>query len=83
MPPSDKFTDYLNQFSADRIAMLEQLRNVVVGQSEVIEQVLAAIFTRGHCLLVGVPGLAKTLMVGSHRADPRASSSSGCSSPRT
>jgi len=65
VPPSDKFTDYLNQFSADRIAMLEQLRQVVVGQSEVIEQVLAAIFTRGHCLLVGVPGLAKTLMVSS------------------
>src|SRR4029077_13742269 len=36
---------------------------VIVGQSEVIEQILAAIFTRGHCLLVGVPGLAKTLMV--------------------
>ena len=65
MPPSDKFTDYLNQFAADRTAMLEQLRHVVVGQSEVIEQVLAAIFTRGHCLLVGVPGLAKTLMVSS------------------
>src|ERR1700681_4436018 len=46
-----------------RTQMLEQLRRVIVGQSEVIEQVLAAIFTRGHCLLVGVPGLAKTLMV--------------------
>src|SRR5436305_1909385 len=45
--------------------MLDQLRRVVVGQSEVIEQVLAAIFTRGHCLLVGVPGLAKTLLVSS------------------
>ena len=61
----DRFTDYLNKFSADRVAMLEQLRHVVVGQSEVIEQVLAAIFTRGHCLLVGVPGLAKTLLVSS------------------
>jgi MoxR-like ATPase len=62
---TDKFTEYLNQFSADRVAMLDQLRRVVVGQSEVIEQVLAAIFTRGHCLLVGVPGLAKTLLVSS------------------
>jgi MoxR-like ATPase len=62
---TDRFTDYLNQFSADRVAMLDQLRRVVVGQSEVIEQVLAAVFTRGHCLLVGVPGLAKTLMVSS------------------
>src|SRR4051812_43538001 len=45
--------------------MLDQLRRVIVGQADVIEQVLAAIFTRGHCLLVGVPGLAKTLMVSS------------------
>src|SRR5437868_9709679 len=45
--------------------MTEQLRRVVIGQTEVIEQILAAIFTRGHCLLVGVPGLAKTLMVSS------------------
>ncbi len=62
---TDKFSEYLSQFSADRAQMLDQLRRVVVGQSEVIEQVLAAIFTRGHCLLVGVPGLAKTLMVSS------------------
>src|SRR5437660_11234203 len=45
--------------------MLEQLRRVIVGQADVIEQILAAVFTRGHCLLVGVPGLAKTLMVSS------------------
>src|SRR3954447_25878931 len=45
--------------------MIEQLRRVVVGQAEVIEQIFAAVFTRGHCLLVGVPGLAKTLMVSS------------------
>ncbi|MSR31005.1 MAG: MoxR family ATPase [Gemmataceae bacterium] len=45
--------------------MIEQLSRVIVGQAEVIEQILAAIFTRGHCLLVGVPGLAKTLMVAS------------------
>src|SRR5437879_7129040 len=45
--------------------MIDQLHRVVVGQAEVIEQILGAIFTRGHCLLVGVPGLAKTLMVSS------------------
>src|SRR5258708_11478356 len=45
--------------------MVEQLARVVVGQGDVIEQILAAIFTRGHCLLIGVPGLAKTLMVSS------------------
>jgi MoxR-like ATPase len=62
---TDRFSDYLNQFATDRTQMLDQLHRVVVGQGEVIEQVLAAIFTRGHCLLVGVPGLAKTLMVSS------------------
>jgi MoxR-like ATPase len=58
-------TDILAQFSQKRAEMLAQLRRIVVGQSEVIEQILAAIFTRGHVLLIGVPGLAKTLMVSS------------------
>ncbi|HCO24141.1 MAG: MoxR family ATPase [Gimesia sp.] len=43
--------------------MVEELHKVVIGQDAVIEQILAAIFTGGHCLLVGVPGLAKTLLV--------------------
>jgi MoxR-like ATPase len=43
--------------------MTEQLSRVVVGQKEVVEQVLISIFCRGHALLVGVPGLAKTLLV--------------------
>jgi MoxR-like ATPase len=62
---TDRFTEYLTQFATDRAQLLDQLRRVIVGQSEVVEQILAAIFTRGHCLLVGVPGLAKTLMVSS------------------
>jgi MoxR-like ATPase len=62
---SDRLSDYLAQFAQTRTQMIEQLRRVIVGQTEVIEQILAAIFTRGHCLLVGVPGLAKTLMVSS------------------
>jgi MoxR-like ATPase len=41
----------------------EQIGRVIVGQQEVIEQLLMAMFSRGHCLLVGVPGLAKTLLV--------------------
>src|ERR1700735_4878684 len=60
---TDRISEYLAQFSQARTQMVEQLRRAVVGQAEVIEQILAAIFTRGHCLLVGVPGLAKTLMV--------------------
>jgi MoxR-like ATPase len=43
--------------------MTDQLGQVIVGQSKVIEEVLVAIFCRGHALLVGVPGLAKTLLV--------------------
>jgi MoxR-like ATPase len=62
---TDRISEYLTQFSQTRTLMLDQLRRVIVGQADVIEQILAAIFTRGHCLLVGVPGLAKTLMVSS------------------
>jgi MoxR-like ATPase len=61
----DHQNEALTQFSQKRTEMLNQLRRVVVGQAEVLEQILAAIFTRGHCLLIGVPGLAKTLMVSS------------------
>jgi MoxR-like ATPase len=41
----------------------EQMSKVIVGQNEVIEHLLIALFSRGHCLLEGVPGLAKTLMI--------------------
>ena len=43
----------------------DELSKVIVGQSEVIEQVLVAMFARGHALLEGVPGLAKTLLISS------------------
>ena len=55
--------DVLQEFAAQRRAMQQELQKVIVGQEEVIEQVFAAVFTRGHCLLEGVPGLAKTLLV--------------------
>ncbi len=55
--------DVLQEFRQHRLVMEQELHKVIVGQDEVIEQVFAAIFTRGHCLLEGVPGLAKTLMV--------------------
>ena len=41
----------------------EQVSRIVVGQDQVVEQLLVAILARGHCLLEGVPGLAKTLMI--------------------
>ena len=46
-----------------RDSIRRQLREVIVGQDLVIEEVLIALFSRGHCLLQGVPGLAKTLLV--------------------
>jgi MoxR-like ATPase len=53
---------------ADRVAegrqrILSEIRKVIVGQDDVIDQVLIAIFTGGHCLITGVPGLAKTLLI--------------------
>ena len=47
----------------DRQAMLAEVGKVIVGQDEVLDQILTSFLARGHCLLLGVPGLAKTLMV--------------------
>jgi len=44
-------------------ALTKEISKVIVGQEEVIKNVLITIFSKGHCLLVGVPGLAKTLLV--------------------
>ena len=46
-----------------RQKIIDQLAQVIVGQSDVIEELLISLFSRGHCLLEGVPGLAKTLMI--------------------
>ena len=65
-PSSDPPVDDLQ--AAERLAeayrtITTQLGRVIVGQHRVIEELLIAMFARGHCLLVGVPGLAKTLMI--------------------
>src|SRR5436190_7810894 len=49
--------------SQGRAHILAEIRKVIVGQDEVIDQVLIAIFSGGHCLITGVPGLAKTLLI--------------------
>ena len=51
------------QLATARADLLAQLHQVIVGQDEVLEQLIYAVFCRGHCLLEGVPGLAKTVMV--------------------
>ena len=53
----------LRDLSGARERILAEVRKVIVGQDQVIEELLVALFAGGHCLLVGVPGLAKTLLV--------------------
>src|SRR5690606_6981261 len=65
---TDVPTDAATQESIDKLGkaygeIREQMSQVIVGQGEVIDQLLIALFSRGHCLLEGVPGLAKTLMI--------------------
>jgi len=55
----------LENLRAAHARLKTELAKVIVGQDEVIEQLLLAILARGHCLLVGVPGLAKTLLISS------------------
>jgi MoxR-like ATPase len=61
MSPSDSAA--IRQLGEAREKILEQLASVIVGQSHVIEELLISLFSRGHCMLEGVPGLAKTLMI--------------------
>ncbi len=60
MDTSDTIVSKLQKAKED---IQQQLSQVIVGQTEVIEELLISVFSRGHCLLEGVPGLAKTLMV--------------------
>jgi len=53
----------VEQLGKARNLILQEVHKVIVGQEEVIEQLLLAMFARGHCLMVGVPGLAKTLLI--------------------
>jgi MoxR-like ATPase len=58
---SDK--EAVDALSASYRRIREEIGNVIIGQDEVVKSVLISIFSNGHCLLVGVPGLAKTLLV--------------------
>lgn len=53
----------LKRLRAARDAIRQQVARTIVGQDEVVEQLLVCLFSRGHCILEGVPGLAKTLLV--------------------
>ena len=60
-----KLLDRLDKFQNDVSLIKSELSRVIVGQEEVVNHLLATVFARGHCLMVGVPGLAKTLLVSS------------------
>jgi MoxR-like ATPase len=53
----------VERFQAVRDGILTQVRQVIVGQEDVLDQILTALFVGGHCLITGLPGTAKTLMV--------------------
>ncbi len=59
----DRDVQLLDRLSGAKAQLMEQIRHRIVGQEEVLEGILTAIVSGGHALLVGVPGLAKTLMV--------------------
>lgn len=58
-------SDAIDRLQKARQEIIDQLSKVIVGQQTVIDELLICLFSRGHCLLEGVPGLAKTLMISS------------------
>jgi MoxR-like ATPase len=60
---ASQLQERIARFRQVREAIVQQIHNVIIGQDEVIEQVLIALFVGGHCLITGLPGTAKTLLV--------------------
>ena len=62
---SEQDAQAIRQLGAARDRIVAETRRVIVGMDQVIDEMMIGVFSRGHCLLVGVPGLAKTLLVSS------------------
>jgi MoxR-like ATPase len=62
-PNSAELKQRIERFQSARDSIIGQVQKVIVGQEDVIDQVLTALFVGGHCLITGLPGTAKTLMV--------------------
>ena len=60
---SDADLARVEEMGRKKAEIISEIRKVIVGQNRVIEEILIALFCRGHCLLAGVPGLAKTLLI--------------------
>ena len=63
VPTTDADREIVERLTGGRVKIEAELAKVIVGQREVIEQLLIALFAGGHCLITGAPGLAKTLLV--------------------
>ncbi|MCM8541699.1 MAG: AAA family ATPase [Lentisphaeraceae bacterium] len=61
----EDLADVLKDFQTKVTSVMDELRRKIVGQQDVLDQIIASIFAGGHCLMVGVPGLAKTVTVNS------------------
>ena len=61
--PDEELLEHVDEIAEAREAIVEQVRKRIYGQTELIEHLLVALFSRGHCLLMGVPGLAKTSLI--------------------
>ncbi len=61
--PATEEVQAIEELMKSQESIVEQLKKVIIGQEEVINQMLMALFAGGHCLVEGVPGLAKTLMI--------------------
>lgn len=61
--PSSEDLQQVEKLQKAYASMKDEMRKIIVGQDEVIDELFMALFCRGHCLLIGVPGLAKTLMI--------------------
>jgi MoxR-like ATPase len=60
---TDEDLAHVEEMGRKRAEIVHEIHKVIIGQEKVIEETLIALFCRGHCLLVGVPGLAKTLLI--------------------
>ena len=56
-------SEFFDALPQRKEALVQEIRKAVIGQDDVVEQLLVALFSSEHCLLIGVPGLAKTLLI--------------------
>ncbi|NQT85997.1 AAA family ATPase, partial [bacterium] len=63
--PAPVHVEALSKLREGKDAILGEIRKVIVGQEQIVDDVLTSFFAGGHCLITGVPGLAKTLLISS------------------